>query len=175
MSTIIEIGLEQTIGEVTIQETIAEVTIDSSVTINQSNISDEDATDLTDGGQTNLHAHTESIGIAISSFETDIESNPSVAYFDVPYNFYLTDVYGTLKVAPVGSNAIFDINEAGVSILGNKIVIEQNEFSSKTAVTQPTITDANLAANARLTFDIDQVGSSTAGQEGVIFLVGYKT
>lgn len=116
----------------------------------------------------------EPIAIAISNFEIDLETGTGVAYFDIPYSFTLLDVYATVSVAPVGSNIIIDINEAGVSILGNKIVIEVNEVSSETASTQPTITDDQLAANARITFDIDQIGASTPGQEAIVYLIGYR-
>lgn len=146
--------------------------IESGAEVN--NISDVNATDLTDGGQTSLHVHTESFGIALSNFETDIAAGENVAYFDMPYAFRITDVYGTMKVAPTVSTAIFDIKEAGVSILGNKIEIEAGETSSKTATTQPSITDSDIAANARLTYDIDQIGSGVAGQEAIVFIIGYK-
>lgn len=139
------------------------------------NISDANATDLTDGGDTALHAHTESIGIVISAYGADIEAATGVAYFDMPYAFTVTEVYGTMGVAPVGSSAIFDINEGGTSILTDLITVETGEVSSKTATTQPSLNDTSLASGARITFDIDQIGAGTAGQEVLIFLVGYRS
>lgn len=116
----------------------------------------------------------ESFIIAISGFETDITADTEVAYFDMPYAFHVNSVSATMKVAPVGSNAIFDIKETGTTILSTLISIDNGEYSSATADTPPVISDDTLASGARITFDIVQIGSSTAGQEAVITIKGYR-
>lgn len=64
--------------------------------------------------------------------------------------------------AATGSNKLtIDINEAGTSILSTKITLDVGEKTSETATTAPVISDASIAANAILTFDIDQVNETT--------------
>lgn len=75
-------------------------------------------------------------------------------------------------VAPSGSTAIIDINEAGSTILSTRITLDAGEKTSGTAATAAVISDTSIAANAEITFDIDQVGSGTAGQ-GYVACIEY--
>lgn len=115
------------------------------------------------------------IGIACSDLVTNLTTGTNKAYFVVPYNFTLVEVQasvGTQQTA--GSLLTIDINEAGSTILSTKITIDNNEDSSITAATAPVISDSSLAKGAKITIDIDQVG--TAGAKGlIVYLVGYPT
>ena len=85
----------------------------------------------------------------------------------------VTGVYAFSTVAPVGSTAVIDINEAGTTIMStNKLSIDASEKTSGTAATAAGVTDTAIAANAEITFDIDQIGSSTAGQ-GYVACIEY--
>ena len=66
-----------------------------------------------------------------------------------------------------------DINEAGTSILSTPITIDANEKTSATAVTPPVISDASIAANAEIRFDIDVAGTGAKGLK--VFVTGYRT
>lgn len=84
----------------------------------------------------------------------------------VPAVTTIDRVTAIAKVAPVGSSLIFDINVNGTSIWdttsANRIAIP----SGSTAVAAQTVFDTTaLAVDDRLTIDIDQIGSSTPGQE----------
>ena len=58
----------------------------------------------------------------------------------------------------------------------NKLIIEASETSSLTAggTNVVALTDTALANDALITFDIDQIGSSTAGKGLKVTLYGYR-
>jgi hypothetical protein len=58
---------------------------------------------------------------------------------------------------------VVDINEAGTSVLSTKLSIDATEKTSTTAAAAAVISDSALAADAEITIDIDQIGSTTAG------------
>jgi hypothetical protein len=60
---------------------------------------------------------------------------------------------------------VVDINEgagAGTSILSTKITIDASETDSDDAAA-PVVSDSSIAADGRLTFDIDTAGTDAAG------------
>lgn len=65
----------------------------------------------------------------------------------------------------------FNIKEAGTTILSTKITIDSTEKSSETAATAPVISDASIAADAIVTFDID--GIQTTPANGLTIWVDY--
>ena len=93
----------------------------------------------------------------------------------MPFAMTLTGVKATVNTAPVGSTIIVDINEAGSTILSTKLSIDASELTSSSAASAAVISDASLANDALITFDIDQIGSSTAGKGLKVTLYGYRT
>ena len=81
----------------------------------------------------------------------------------MPYAMTLTSVRASLKTAQT-SSGIFtvDINESGSSVLSTKLTIDNTEKHRQTAAAGPVISDYNLADDAEITIDIDQVGDGTA-------------
>jgi hypothetical protein len=75
----------------------------------------------------------------------------------------LTAVRASLSTAQA-AGAIFtiDINQNGVSVLGTKLTIDNNEKTSTTAATPATIVTSSLTDDAEITIDIDQVGTALA-------------
>ena len=90
--------------------------------------------------------------------------------FRFPKALTVTDVGAFVDTAGTGSVTTFDINEAGTSILGTKITIDDGEKSSETAATPPVISDAAIAADAVITVDVDGVASGTAPKGGVVWM-----
>lgn len=111
--------------------------------------------------------------IPISSPVDPVTAGVAVSYFDFPFAFTPTAAAASLLVPSSVGNVIVDINEAGVSILGNKIVIEATEINSATAATQPTVVDTSIAAGARITFDVDAAGTSADAVYLVVYLMGH--
>jgi hypothetical protein len=101
--------------------------------------------------------------IACSDETTDLTTGTAKVTFRMPTAGTLTEVKATVTTAPVGSDLIVDINEAGTSVLSTKLSIDDGEKTSETAATPPVISDSALADDAEITIDIDQVGSGTAG------------
>lgn len=83
--------------------------------------------------------------------------------FRAPYDAELVAVRASLTTAPTGATFIFDLNESGVSVLSTKLSIDAGEKTSKTAASAVVISDPNLADDAEMTIDFDQVGSAVAG------------
>lgn len=110
---------------------------------------------------------------AISDETTALTTGTAKLTVRMPFALVVTEVRASVNTAPVGSTAVFDINEGGVSILSTAISIDAGEKTSTTAATAPVISDSALADDAEITFDIDQVGSSTAGAGAKITIIGY--
>lgn len=124
-------------------------------------------------GQMTLAASvTQAIPIAVSDETTALTAGTSKVTFRMPFAFTLAEVRASLTTDQA-SGAIFtvDINEGGTSILSTKLTIDNTEKTSKTAATAAVISDANLADDAEITIDIDQVGDGTA--KGLkVYLIG---
>jgi hypothetical protein len=74
--------------------------------------------------------------------------------------------------APTGSAAQFDVKKNGTTIYSTKPTIDASETSTDTAATPAVISTTSLANGDIVTIHIDQIGSSDAGQGGVITFVG---
>jgi len=123
-------------------------------------------------------AFTQSFIIACSDESTALTTGTAKVSFRMPYAFTLTAGAGGLTAscnqAPTGAILTVDVNEAGTTIMDStKLTIA---IGSTTSVggTAPVLTDVNLAANALMTIDIDQIGSSNAGTGLKVTLIGVK-
>ena len=114
--------------------------------------------------------------VSLSDESTNLATGTSKATFNMPFAMTLTAVKATVNTAPVGSTIVVDINEAGSTILTTKLSIDASELTSTSAASSAVIGGAGpaLADDALITFDIDQVGSSTAGKGLKVTLYGYR-
>lgn len=117
-------------------------------------------------------APTQAIPIACSDESTAITTGVAKVTFRMPFAFTLSAVRASLTTAQAsGSTVTVDINEGGASILSTKLTIDNTEKTSTTAATAAVISDANLADDAEITIDVDQVGDGTA--KGLkVYLIG---
>lgn len=92
----------------------------------------------------------------------------------MPYSMTLTGVRANVTTAPTGSTLVVDINEAGTSVLSTKLSIDATELTSTTAATAAVISDSALADDAKITIDIDQIGSTIAGAGLKVILIGTR-
>ena len=115
--------------------------------------------------------------VSLSDETTDLTTGNGKASFNMPFAMTLTGVKATVNTAPVGSTIIVDINEAGSTVLTTKLSIDASELTSTSAASAAVIGGAGpaLADDALITFDIDQIGSSTAGKGLKVTLYGYRT
>jgi hypothetical protein len=109
----------------------------------------------------------DSVSVALSDMTTQITTGTIKAYWVNPFDAVLTITKVKATLATAGSGAtVVDINEgagAGTSILSTKITIDASETDSDDATTPPVVSDSSIAADGRLTFDIDTAGTSAAG------------
>nr|WP_051410161.1 DUF2793 domain-containing protein [Mesorhizobium sp. LNHC220B00] len=112
--------------------------------------------------------------VACSDESTALTTGTAKITFRMPRAVTLTEVRASLVTAQTsGSIFTVDINEAGTTIISTKLTIDNTEKTSTTAVTAAVISDANLADDAEMTVDIDQVGDGTA--KGLkIMLIGTR-
>lgn len=117
------------------------------------------------------------IPIACSDETTALSAGVTKVTFRMPFAMKLlagnAGVRASLTTAqPSGSIFTVDINEGGSSILSTKLTIDNTEKTSTTAATAPVISDTDLADDAEITIDIDQIG--TSGAAGLkVYLIGY--
>lgn len=125
-----------------------------------------------------LAARPTSIITAITDITSVITVGTNKMKIRMPYAMTLTEVRASLFTGQTGSGAgglmTFDINEGGSSILSTKLTIDNGESTSTTAATPAVISDASLANDAEISFDVDQVGDGTA-RGAIIYLIGYPT
>lgn len=117
---------------------------------------------------------SQSIIIACSDETSVISAGTAKVTFRMPYGFTLQGVRASLTTAQAsGSIFTVDINEGGATILSTKLTIDNTEKTSTTAATAAVISDPNLADDAEITIDVDQIGDGTA--KGLkVSLIGVK-
>lgn len=117
---------------------------------------------------------TQTIQLACSDETTALTTGTGKITFRMPFAFTLSAVRASLTTAQAsGSIFTVDINEGGTTILSTKLTIDNTEKTSTTAATAAVISDVNLADDAEITVDIDQVGDGTA--KGLkVTLIGVK-
>lgn len=117
---------------------------------------------------------TESLMIDVGDETTALTTGTAKKTFRMPYAFRLSAVRGAVATAPTGADLVVDINEGGASILSTKLSIDAGEKTSTTAATPPVISDSDLADDAEMTIDIDQIGSTVAGAGLKVTLIGTR-
>lgn len=118
----------------------------------------------TDGtGSVSFVSFPAELTIAASDETTALTTGTAKVTFRMPYAMTVTEVRASLTTAQTsGSIFTVDINESGTSILSTKLTIDNTEKTSTTASTPVVISDSNLADDAEITIDIDQIGDGTA-------------
>lgn len=142
-------------------------------------------TDLVDdttpqlGGDLDLNGHKitalpVTLAIAISDETTALTTGTAKATFRMPHAMILTEVRSSVTTAPTGATLVIDINETGSTVLSTKLSIDISEKTSTTATTPAVISDTDLANDAEIAIDIDQIGSTIAGAGAKVYLIGVR-
>jgi hypothetical protein len=101
--------------------------------------------------------------LAASDESTALTTGTAKVTFRMPARVWLTEVRASLKTAQAsGSILTVDINEGGTTILSTKLTVDNTEKTSTTAAAPAVISDVEIADDAEITIDIDQVGDGTA-------------
>ena len=129
--------------------------------------------------QTDHTSAVESFIVACSDENTALTQGTDKISFRMPYAFTLNagaaGLTASCNQAPTGAILTVDVNDGGTTIMDNVNKL-QIAIGSTTSVggTAPVLTDVSLAANAEITVDIDQIGSTNAGTGLKIVLIGVK-
>ncbi len=121
----------------------------------------------------------QSFVVALSAETGDIATGTAVTYFRLPFGFTLTELpRASVSTAPVGSVLTVDINVGAstpATILSTKLTIDASEKTSVTASTPCVLSSSVFSSDDIVSFDIDGVGSSTAGVGLKVELIGVRT
>lgn len=118
---------------------------------------------------------TESWSFALGDESTSLTASTSVAKLTwyTPYAITLTGIKGMVTVAPTDATLIMDVHEAGTTIMAtNKVDILTTALTDDGTA---TLSDTSLAADAKMEFFVDQIGSTIAGAGAKITLIGRRT
>ena len=119
-------------------------------------------------------ANTTSFVLACSDEETALTTGTKLT-FRMPFAYTVTAVRASLTTAGTGANLVtVDINESGTTILSTEITIDATETTSTTAATPPVIDDPDLANDAEMTVDIDQIDSGGVSAGLKVYIIGYR-
>jgi len=119
--------------------------------------------------------NTTSFVIACSDEATAIDSTGTKVTFRMPFAYTVTAVRASLTTAGTGANLFtVDISEGGTTILSTKITIDATETTSTTAATAPVIDDPDLADDAQITIDVDQLDSGGVAAGLKVYIIGYR-
>ena len=91
----------------------------------------------------------------------------------MPYAFTLTDVRASLATAPTDADFVVDITEGGTTILSTLLTIDATDKASTTSAAPVVISDPDLADDAEIVINVDQIGSTVAGAGLKVYLIGY--
>ena len=121
--------------------------------------------------------HQVVVTFACGDETTAISATGQVLSFRMPFamklNAGILGVKGSLVTAGTGANLLTcDINEAGATILSTKLTFDATETTTVSAATPVVISDVNLASDAIITVDIDQLDSGGVGAGLKISLIG---
>lgn len=100
---------------------------------------------------------------ALSDETTAITTGAAKVTWRAPYAMTVTAVRASLSTASSSGIPTVDINDSGTTILSTKLTIDANEKTSTTAAAAAVISDAAIADDAEVTFDIDVSGTGAAG------------
>jgi len=121
--------------------------------------------------------HQVVVTFACGDETTAIDATGQKLSFRMPFamtlNAGILGVKGSLVTAGTGVNLLtVDINEAGATILSTKLTFDATETTTVSASTPVVISDVNLASDAIITVDVDQLDSGGVGAGLKISLIG---
>ena len=113
----------------------------------------------------------DAIVVAVGDETTAITTGTAKVSFRFPFAFGLSEIRASLSTAQAsGSIFTVDVNVDGATCLSTKLTIDNTETTSKTAATPAAIASGLINADALVTIDVDQIGTSGAAGLKVTFI-----
>lgn len=110
------------------------------------------------------------LGISLGSKSSDLALETSFPLV-IPFNASIKKVIAQVNSTPSGSDLIIDININGTSIWDTNQVNRLTILDGVLSGSQDTFDTVNISENDVITIDIDQVGSTSAGQDLSVFII----
>lgn len=114
----------------------------------------------------------ECLEYALSDETTNITTGTAKLTARTPYPFHVVEVRSSVSATSSSGLVTVDIKEAGTTILSTALSIDASEKTSTTAATPAVISDADLADDAEMTFDVTAAGTGAKGLK--VKLIGYR-
>jgi len=112
---------------------------------------------------------------ALSETSGDLVAATNVESFRAPFAFTWTKVIIEVGTAGTGGTLItVDVNINGATGLSTKATIDASEFTSEDAATPAVISTSAIAKDDLFQFDIDDIGSTIAGERLKIWIIGTR-
>ncbi len=115
----------------------------------------------------------EYIQVALSDEGTALTTGTGKITFRMPFAMTLTAVRCSLTTASSSGLPTFDLNEGGTTVLSTKVTIDATEKTSVSAVAAAVISDAAIADDAEMSWDIDVAGTGATGAKCT--MIGVRT
>ncbi len=125
-------------------------------------------------GKYGTFGFSESLVIPLSDETSDLTLSDGVYTFYLPYALTIDKMYASLNSTCGGANVIVDCQLNGTSIFDSSklTVIQGNNIStSQPDYSNPTV----FPIGSKMSFNIDQIGSSTAGAGLKVMIHGHRT
>lgn len=125
-------------------------------------------------GKYGTKGFSESLVIPLSDETSDLTTSDGVYTFYLPYFLTIDKMYLSLNTESAGANVIVDCAKNGVSIFdttklevaqGDNVSLSQPDFSN------PTV----FRLHDKMSFNIDQIGSSQAGAGLKVMIHGHRS
>lgn len=176
-----ELTITESSDDISFTNTVNDKTLKFVVNDGSGNDKTATLTAATTGDVLQLKGIEETFIIAASDETTDLTTGDVKATFAAPFDFQITGVKASVYTSPAGSTISVAIrrSRAGVAvdILSTNLTIDPNENTSRTAATAAVINTSNddIQIDDIIIIDIDQIGSSRAGQGLKVTIFGYRT
>lgn len=125
-------------------------------------------------GKKGTKGYTESIVLPLSDETSDLTTGDAVYTFFLPYECTIDKIYASLNTTCAGADVQVDILKNGTSIFDtSKLTVPTN--SNMNTVQPDYDSGLVLAEFSRIQFNIDQIGSTTAGQGLKVMFILHRT
>jgi hypothetical protein len=107
---------------------------------------------------------------ALSDEETELTTGNGKLTVRAPYAFTIVDVRASLTTASSSGAVTVDVNDGGTTIFSTPLTIAQGATTS-VGGTPHVVSDAAIADDAVIRFDIDGAGVDAAGLKVTLYVV----
>lgn len=109
---------------------------------------------------------------ALSDLSTALTTGDDKNYWNPPYAIRIIHVKASVLTASSLGALTFDIKEAGTTLMAaTKLTIDVSETDSSTAAVAAVVSDTDIAANAKVGFQIVGAGANAAGAQVTIVYI----